>query len=179
MPLTFEVGDHVYLRVSPTWGIQRFGVKGKPAPRYVGPFPIIAKCGPVAYQVQLPPHLTAVHNVFHVSQLKKCLWIPVESVPQDDLQLEPNLTYEEHPIKILDQKERVTRQKTLQFFKIQWSNHSEDEATWESESFLQSKYPKFLASHQGISNNPPHDFSRKTFLAPESQDKILLRGGGL
>ena len=81
IPLTFEEGDHVYLRVSPTRGIQRFGVKGKLAPRYIGPYPIIEKCGPVAYRVQLPSDLAAIHNVFHVSQLKKCLRIPMERVP--------------------------------------------------------------------------------------------------
>jgi len=84
-PLIFEVGDHVYLRVSPMKGVQRFGMKGKLAPRYVGPFPIIERCGPVAYRVELPPHLTVVHNIFHVSQLKKCLRVPNEVVATDNL----------------------------------------------------------------------------------------------
>ena len=129
MPLTFEEGDHVYLKVSPTRGIQRFGVKGILAYRYIGPYPIIEKCGPVAYRVQLPYDLAAIHNVFHVSQLKKCLRVPQEGVPQEALQLEPDLTYEEQPVKILDQKERATRRKTIRFFKIQWSNHRKEEAT--------------------------------------------------
>jgi hypothetical protein len=72
-PLQFEVGDHVYLKVSPTKGVQRFGIKGKLAPRYIGPYEIKANCGPVAYQLELPPHMSAVHNVFHVSQLRKCV----------------------------------------------------------------------------------------------------------
>ncbi|WVZ94698.1 hypothetical protein U9M48_040563 [Paspalum notatum var. saurae] len=71
-PLVFKEGDHVYLRVSPMKGVHRFGVKGKLAPRYVGPFKISEKCGPVAYRLELPPHLAAVHDIFHVSQLKKC-----------------------------------------------------------------------------------------------------------
>ncbi|WVZ61953.1 hypothetical protein U9M48_011758 [Paspalum notatum var. saurae] len=71
-PLVFEEGDHVYLRVSPMKGVHRFGVKGKLAPRYVGPFKISEKCGPVAYRLELPPRLAAVHDIFHVSQLKKC-----------------------------------------------------------------------------------------------------------
>ncbi|WVZ58381.1 hypothetical protein U9M48_008660 [Paspalum notatum var. saurae] len=70
-PLVFEVGDHVYLRVSPMKGIHRFGVKGKLAPRHIGPFKITEQCGPVAYRIEVPPHLAAVHDVFHVSQLKK------------------------------------------------------------------------------------------------------------
>ena len=92
----------MYLKVSPTRGIQRFGVKGKLAPRYVGPYPIAEKYGPVAYRVLLPDNLAGVHNVFHVSQLKKYLWLPDEEVPEADLQLEPDLTYEERPIKIQD-----------------------------------------------------------------------------
>jgi hypothetical protein len=65
-PLQFNVGNHVYLKVSPTKGVQRFGIKGKLAPRYIGPYEIKASCGPVAYQLELPPHMSAVHNVFHV-----------------------------------------------------------------------------------------------------------------
>ncbi|MFK5688002.1 hypothetical protein ACI3GN_15830, partial [Lactiplantibacillus plantarum] len=74
--LTFEVGDYVYLKVSPLRGVKRFKVKGKLTPRYVGPFPIVAKKGEVAYQLELPQNLSDIHNVFHVSQLKKCLRIP-------------------------------------------------------------------------------------------------------
>ncbi|WVZ74221.1 hypothetical protein U9M48_022433 [Paspalum notatum var. saurae] len=75
-PLVFKEGDHVYLWVSPMKGVHRFGVKGKLAPRYVGPFKISEKCGPVAYRLELPPRLAAVHDIFHVSQLKKCPRVP-------------------------------------------------------------------------------------------------------
>jgi hypothetical protein len=75
-PLYFQVEDYVYLRVSPMKGVSRFGVEENLAPRYIGPFPVLEQCGPVAYQLQLPKTLSAVHNVFHVSQLKKCLWVP-------------------------------------------------------------------------------------------------------
>ncbi|WVZ89501.1 hypothetical protein U9M48_035895 [Paspalum notatum var. saurae] len=136
-PLVFEVDDQVYLQVSPMKGVHRFGVKGKLAPRYVGPFKIIEQCGPVAYRLELPPHLAAVHDVFHVSQLKKCLRVLEE--------IEPDLTYEEHPIKILDQKQRTTRRRTIIFYKIQWS-HLEEEATWEQGEYLQIKYPGFLSA---------------------------------
>ena len=81
-PLQFEVGDHVYLRVSPTKGAQRFHLKGKLSPRYIGPFEILEICGPVAYQIRLPPRLVAVHNVFHISQLKKCVQVPEEILEQ-------------------------------------------------------------------------------------------------
>ncbi|WVZ84515.1 hypothetical protein U9M48_031544 [Paspalum notatum var. saurae] len=127
-PLVFEVEDHVYLRMSPMKGVHRFGVKGKLAPRYVGPFRITEQCGPIAYRLELPPHLAAVHD-----QLKKCLRVPEEAVETSQIQIEPDLTYEEHPIKILDQKQRTTRRRTINFYKVQWSNHSEEEATWEQE----------------------------------------------
>ena len=143
-PLEFSEGDHVYLKVSQTRGIQRFGIKGKLAPRYIRPYPIAERCGPVAYRVLLPDRLTGVHNVFHVSQLKKCLRFLEEEVLNEDLQLEPDLTYAERPIKILDQKDRATRRKTIRIFKVQWSNHTEEEATWEQGSYLAEKYPGFL-----------------------------------
>jgi hypothetical protein len=127
--LAFEIGDHVYLRVSPMKGIKRFGVKGKLVPRYIRPFPMIEKCGTVAYKLDLPPSLARVHDIFHVSQLKKCLKAPVDVVLLKLTLLEADLSYPEHPIKVLDQKDRVTRRKTIKFFKIQWSNHFEKEAT--------------------------------------------------
>ncbi|WVZ52565.1 hypothetical protein U9M48_003613, partial [Paspalum notatum var. saurae] len=145
-PLVFELDDHVYLRVSPMKVVHHFGVKGKLAPRYVGPFKITEQCGPVAYRLELHPHLAAVHDVFHVSQLKKCLRVPEEAVDTSQIQIEPDLTYEERPIKILDQKQRATRRKAINFYKVQWSNHSEEEATWEQEEYLQTKYPGFLSA---------------------------------
>jgi hypothetical protein len=93
-PLQFEAGDHVYLKVSPTKGVQRFGIKGKLAPRYIGPYEIKASCGPVAYQLELPPHMSAVHNVFHVSQLRKCVRLPTEVLPEPDIEIEPDATWE-------------------------------------------------------------------------------------
>jgi hypothetical protein len=78
--LQFQVRDFVYLRVSPTRGVQRFGVKGKLAPRYIGPFEILEICGPVAYRLQLPSQLAAIHNIFHVSQLRKCVKVPNEII---------------------------------------------------------------------------------------------------
>jgi hypothetical protein len=145
-PLYFLVGDYVYLKVSPMKGVSRFGVKGKLAPRYIGPFPVLEQCGPVAYRLQLPLTLSAVHNVFHVSQLKKCLRVPNRTIKVTDVALEPDLTYSEHLIRVLDQKDRITRRKTLKFYKIQWNQHTEDEATWETQDFLNKNFLDFLAS---------------------------------
>jgi hypothetical protein len=117
-PLQFKVGDFIYLRVSPTRGIQRFGIKGKLAPRYVGPFEILKVCGPVAYHLQLPPQLVAVHDIFHVSQLRKCIKTPTETIDSQAIEIELDLSYTEHPIRILDTKERSTRRETIKMFKI-------------------------------------------------------------
>jgi hypothetical protein len=84
-------------------GVKRFGIKGKLAPRYIGPFLILARLGNVAYRLELPPTLAGVHNVFHVSQLKKCLKPPVDIVIGDVSPLDADLSYPEHPVKILDQ----------------------------------------------------------------------------
>jgi hypothetical protein len=117
-PFQFKVGDFVYLRVSPTRGIQRFGIKGKLAPRYVGPFEILEVYGPVAYHLQLPPQLAAVHNVFHVSQLRKCIKIPTEIIDSQAIEIESDLSYTKHPIRILDTKEKSTRREIIKMFKI-------------------------------------------------------------
>jgi hypothetical protein len=124
-------------------GEKRFGVKGKLSPRYIGPFPILEKCGTVAYKLELPPLLAGVHDIFHVSQLKKCLKPPVDIVLPEVAPLESDLTYPEHLIKILDQKSHVTRRKMIKFYKIQWSNHTIEEATWESKNFLRSRHLDF------------------------------------
>ena len=83
--------------------------------------------------------------MFHVSQLKKFLWVSDEAVEMEGLPLQPDLTYVEHPIKILDEKERVTRNRVIKFYKVQWQNHSEEEDTWEQESYILEHYPHLLA----------------------------------
>jgi hypothetical protein len=92
-PLELEIGDHVYLRVSPMKGVRYFGIKEKLAPCYIGLYPILDKYGPMSYQVELPAKLSGVHNVFHVSQLKRCLKPPTGVVIEDTTPLEPDLTY--------------------------------------------------------------------------------------
>jgi hypothetical protein len=135
-PLQFEVGHFIYLKVSPTKGVQRFGIKGNLAPCYIGPYEIMEACGPVAYKLKLPPKMSAIHNVFHVSQLKKCVRLPTEVIAEPEVEIAPDLSYQEYPSKVLDCKERSTRAKSIKMYKIQWSNHSEEEATWETEEFL-------------------------------------------
>jgi hypothetical protein len=98
-----KVGDMVYLKVSPMKGIKRFGIKGKLSLRYIGPFKILSQNRSVAFELELPAKLKQVHNVFHVSQLRKCLKAPEDSITYDDLDLQVDLTYEEKPTKILEE----------------------------------------------------------------------------
>ena len=156
--MTYEIGDQAYLRVTPLKGTHRFDIKGKLAPRYIGPFLILAKRGEVAYQLELPPHLSRVHDVFHVSQLRRCFSDSLRGVDHETLDLQDNLTYQEYPVRILAQAERVTRRQNIKFLKVQWSHHSEREATWEREDRLRLEYPTFFPS------------------TPESRDEIFSSG---
>jgi hypothetical protein len=117
--LSFEVGDFVYLKVSPMRGLHHFKVRGKLAPRFIGSFKITEKRGEVTYQLELPSQLSDVHNVFHVSQLKKCLCVPEEQFPMEDLSTSEDLSYQDYPVNILETSERVTRNKRIKMCKVQ------------------------------------------------------------
>jgi hypothetical protein len=140
-PLEFEKGDYVYPMVSPLRGLRRFKVKGKVSPRFIEPFRVFRRVGEMTYQLELPDNLSNVHNVFHVSQLKKYLCVPKEQLPVDDLSVQGDLTYAEYPIKSLDTLTRVTRNIVIKMCKVQWSHHGEDEATWEREEELRIDFP--------------------------------------
>jgi hypothetical protein len=127
-------------------GLHHFKVRGKMAPRFIGPFKILEKRGEVAYQLELPPQLFDVHDVFHVSQLKKCLHVPEEQIPMEDLDDKEELSYQEYPIKILEMFERVTRNKKIKMFKVQWSHHTKEEATWEREEELKAEFSSLFSN---------------------------------
>ena len=114
----FAIGDFVYLKVSPMRGVKRFHTKRKLSPRYVGPFKIINRRGEVAYQLELLEQLSGVHDVFHVSQLKKCLMVPDEQLPLDKLDIHEDLSYKEYPVRILETTERITRSRILRMCKV-------------------------------------------------------------
>jgi hypothetical protein len=103
--MVYQPGEQAYLCVTPMKGTNRFGIKGKLAPRYIGPFRILARRGEVAYQLELPSHLSQVHDVFHVSQLRRCFKDPIRAVDHEILELQEDLSYQEYPIHILDQAE--------------------------------------------------------------------------
>jgi hypothetical protein len=117
--LSFEVGDFFYLKVSPMRGLHHFKVRAKLAPRFIGPFKILEKSGEVAYLLELPPQLSDVHDVFHVSQLKKRLQVLEEQIPMEDLDAKEDLSYQECPVRMLERSERVTRNKRIKMCKVQ------------------------------------------------------------
>jgi hypothetical protein len=127
-------------------GLHRFKIRGKLAPRYSGPFKILEQRGEVAYQLELPPQLSDAHDVFHVSQLRKCLRVMEEQMPVEELQVGEDLTYQEYPVKILDTSEKATRNNRYRICKVQWSNHTEEEATWEKEEQLKAEFPEIISN---------------------------------
>ncbi|MCO6517008.1 MAG: hypothetical protein J6586_11060, partial [Snodgrassella sp.] len=140
----FQVGDLVFLRVSPLKGVKRFGVRGKLSPRFIGPFEILERVGEVAYRLALPPALASVHNVFHVSMLRKYVSDPTHILSYEHLELDEDLSYEEKPVQILDQKDKVLRTKTISLVKVLWRNSKSEEATWELESEMRERFPELF-----------------------------------
>ena len=142
--LQFEVGDKVFLKVSPTRGVQRFGVRGKLSPKFIGPFEILRRVGEVSYELALPPSLAKVHNVFHVSQLRKYVHDPSHVLAHEPLLIEESLVYEERPIRILDTRVKELRNSRIPLVKVLWSNHGVEEATWEKEVDMRERYPNLF-----------------------------------
>ncbi|GAB2297561.1 hypothetical protein Dimus_038481 [Dionaea muscipula] len=116
--LEFQVGDKVFLKVSPWKGVIRFGRKGKLSRRFVGPFDVLDRAGDVSYRVALPPSLADVHNVFHISMLRKYVHDPAHVIDFAPLHVREDMTYEEQPVEVLDFKEKTLRNKTVRLVKI-------------------------------------------------------------
>lgn len=119
----------------------QFGKKGNLSPRYIGPFKILERIGKVAYRLALPPELSSVHNVFHVSMLRKYISDPSHVLKSEPIEVQENLMYEEQPVQILDQKDKTLRNKVIPLVKVLWCNHKVKEATWEREDEMRTKYP--------------------------------------
>ena len=116
--LQFEIGDRVFLKISPWKGVLRFGRRGKLSPRFIGPYEIVSKVGPVAYRLKLPPELSRIHDTFHVSMLRKYIPDPSHVLREQPVQLKENLTYEETPVQIVDHKEQVLRSNVISLVKV-------------------------------------------------------------
>ncbi|KAE8690557.1 Detected protein of unknown function [Hibiscus syriacus] len=140
--IQFEVGDQVFLKVSPWKKVLRFGRKGKLSPRFIGPFRILKRVGPVAYQLELPSELSRIHDVFHVSMLRRYRPDPGHIIQVEEVELRPDLSYEEDPIQILERDERVLRNRRIPMVKVQWSNRGPSEATWETLESMEAQAPE-------------------------------------
>ncbi|KAL6226009.1 hypothetical protein ACLB2K_004857 [Fragaria x ananassa] len=139
--LEFQVGDWVFLKLSLWKGVVRFGKCGKLSPRYIGPYEIIERVGYLAYRLALPPELSRIHNVFHVSMLRKDIVDPSHVLEEQPISLHKDLSYEEESVQILDRKEQVFRSKSIPLVKVLWRSHQVEEATWESEEQMRQHYP--------------------------------------
>jgi hypothetical protein len=126
-------------------GLRRFKVRGKLASSFIGLFKILEKRGEVAYQLELSSQLSDVHDVFHVSQLKKCLRVHEDQLPTEDLDAKEDLSYQEYPVKILETSEGATQNKRIKMCNVQWSHHTEEEATWERGEELKAEFPSFFS----------------------------------
>jgi len=145
-PLEFQVGDKVFLKVAPWKGIIRFGVKGKLALRYIGPFEIKERIGPIAYQLELLVYLDKIHNVFHVSLLQKAKIDPSRVLPQVPLKIKGDLTMKTKPVKILDRDEKLLRNKRVPLVRVLWRSSRTKKETWETKSKMKEKFPHLFSN---------------------------------
>ena len=116
------MGDHVFLKVMPKRGVVKFGKQGKLTPRYIGPFEVLERVGTVAYRLVLPPSLSCVHEVFHVSMLRKYTLDPAHVVDWGEITVDTNGTFEEGPVPILDSRDQVLRCKIVRLVKVLWQH---------------------------------------------------------
>ena len=142
--IRYEIGEKVFLKISPWKKVMRFGEKGKLSPRFIGPYEVIEKLGPVAYRLALPLDLEKIHNVFHVSMLRRYRSDPSHVVSSETIELRPDLTYEEEPVEILAREVKELRNKKISLVKVLWRNHKTEEATWESEETMRQQYPQLF-----------------------------------
>ena len=147
-PLEFEVGDHVFLEVMPKRGVVRFGKRGKLSPRFIGPFEILERICIVAYRLALPPSMSGVHEVFHVSMLRKYTPDPAHVVDWGQIEVDTDGIFEEGLVYILDRCDQVLRRKTARLVKVLWQHYGVEESTWEREDTMRATYP-FLFRDDG------------------------------
>ncbi|KAK7264749.1 hypothetical protein RJT34_32359 [Clitoria ternatea] len=140
-PLEFQEGDHVFLKVTPMTGVGRAMKSRKLTPRFIGPYQIIHKVSPLAYQIALPPFLSNIHNVFHVSNLRKYISDPTHVIEPDVIQVKDNLTYDAPPVRISDRRIKQLRDKTIPLVKVIWSETRGEDATWELETEMKESHP--------------------------------------
>ena len=135
--------------MSPWRGVIRFGKQVKLSPRYIGSYEILERIGPLAYRLALPPKLSQVHNIFHVSMLRRYRSDPSHVLKVPEIEVSEQLTYIEEPVEVLDRQVRKLRSKEIPMVKVKWSQHSSKEATWEVEEHMRAKYPYLFSNASG------------------------------
>ncbi|GJX49422.1 putative reverse transcriptase domain-containing protein [Tanacetum coccineum] len=140
-----QIKDRLKAALSPWKGVVRFKKKGKLAPRFVGPFEIIEKVGPVAYRLDLPEELGGVHETFHMSNLKKCLADPTLQVPLDEIRVDAKLNFMEEPVEILEREFKKLKRSRIAIVKVRWNSKRGPEFTWEREDQMKLKYPHLFS----------------------------------
>ena len=151
-----------FLRVTPTTGVGRALKARKLTPKFIGPYQILKRIGPVAYQIALPPSLSNLHNVFHVSQLRKYIPDPTHVIESDEVQIRDDLSYKAQPVRIEDRKIKQLRTKEIPLVKVIWEGLTSESATWETEERMRKDYPQLF------------DEGQCNF-----EDEIFVRGGEL
>ena len=153
------MGDKVFLKVSPWRKILRFGQKGKLSPRFIGPYEILERIGPVDYRLALPSELAKLHDVFHVSMLRRYRFDKSRILPVQEIQVQEVLSYDEEPKTILAREVKQLLNKQVLLVKVLWQHHGVEEATWEPEATMRAQYPQLFESGMNF------------------EDEILLKGG--
>ncbi|GKF47336.1 putative reverse transcriptase domain-containing protein, partial [Tanacetum coccineum] len=151
-PLDIQVRDRVMLKVSPRKGVIQFRKRGNLNPRYIGPFKILKRLGPVAYKLELPKELINVHSTFHVSNLKKCLSDESLVIPMKELRLDNKLNFMEEPVEIMDREVNQLKQSRIPIGKVRWKSKRGLEFTWEHEDQICAKYPHLFSNITPASN---------------------------
>ena len=144
--IEYQVGDKVFLKVSPWKKILRFGRKGKLSPRFIGPYEISERVGPVAYRLIFPPEFEKIHNVFHVSMLRRYRSDPSHIISPTEVEIRSDLSYEEEPVRILAREVKELRNKKISLVKVLLLKHGVEEATWEPEDSMKECYPNLFTS---------------------------------
>ena len=144
----FEVGGHIFLKVMPKRGVVRFGKRGKLSSRFIGPFEILERVGTIVYRLDLSPSMSGVHEVFHVSMLRRYTLDPAHVVDWGEIEVDMDGTFEEGPTCIMDSWDQVLRRKTVRLVRVLWQYCGVEESTWEHEDTMRATYP-FLFRDEG------------------------------
>ena len=138
----------MFLKITPTTGIGRAIKVGKLSPCFIGPFQILKQIGSIAYQVALPPHLSNLHNVFHISQLRQYHLDPSHFLAPESIQLKDDLTFHIPPARIVDKSIKQLQNKTVPLVKIPWGRTGAEDYMWELESYMRREYTELFSDNK-------------------------------